>query len=481
MRTTNFFTLPAFVVACLVVPRAYSAVEARLLSVEPCQFTAGGGTVAAECGWMAVPETHFAATDLEIQLPFVRFKSTSATPGTPIVYLAGGPGGSGIGTAKSPRFALFMKLREVADVITFDQRGTGDAKPDLNYAPSWDFPMDKPADFDLWKPIAEKKFAECAQFFREKNIHLEYYNTKESAADIDALRRVLGLEKISLWGTSYGTHLSCATIRYYGAHLDRVVLAGAEGPDHTFKLPSTADQYLENLSKELATRPEVAEKIPDLVALVRKLLDKLAKEPARLDWQGKTLVLGPLDLQIYVAEAIGRRRSIQPLPTALYVADQGDFRRIAGLAAALRTLPVGNAMSLAMDCASGGSPERYARLKDEGARSLLGNAQNFPFDSACSALGVPDLGEEFRGPLNSTVPVLFISGTLDARTPIANAEELRRGFTTSYHIIVENAGHDEELFSLAPGLGDRMVTFFRGEVPPEERIVYDKLEIAPIR
>ena len=50
---------------------------------------------------------------------------------------------------------------------------------------------------------------------------------------------------------------------------------------------------------------------------------------------------------------------------------------------------------------------------------------------------------------------LFISGALDARTPIANAEELRKDLTTSYHIIIQNAGHDEGMFSLAPGLDQR--------------------------
>jgi pimeloyl-ACP methyl ester carboxylesterase len=467
--------------AALNASFAGAAVESRLLSVEPCQFTAGGGTVEAQCGWIAVPETHFAATETEIQLPFVRFKSTSATPGAPIVYLAGGPGGSGIGTAKSARFHLFMKLREAADVIAFDQRGTGDAKPDLTYDAKFDFPLDQPADFAVWTPLTEKKFAECAEHFRGKGITLAYYNTKESAADVNALRQALGLEKISLWGTSYGTHLACAVVRYHGAHLDRVILSGVEGPDHTFKLPSATQAYYEELSAELATRPEIAEKIPDLVALTRRILDRLEREPVRLDWAGGKLALGPLDLQMYLSESIGRRRSIRPLPAALYLADQGDFRRIAGFVATIRRQPLGNAMSLAMDCASGGSPERRARIKHEGEQMLVGNASNFPFEDACSALGVPDLGEEFRGPLRSDVPALFISGTLDARTPIANAEEVRKGFATNYHIIVENAGHDEELFSQAPGLGDRMVAFLQGKAPSEERIRYDALEIAPIQ
>jgi hypothetical protein len=41
------------------------------------------------------------------------------------------------------------------------------------------------------------------------------------------------------------------------------------------------------------------------------------------------------------------------------------------------------------------------------------------------AWGSPDLGDDFRAPVKSNVLALFISGTLDARTPVSNAEEYR--------------------------------------------------------
>src|SRR3546814_18583991 len=52
-----------------------------------------------------------------------------------LVYLAGGPGGSGISAAEGPRFELFMALREVADVIALDQRGTGASAVDPDCQP----------------------------------------------------------------------------------------------------------------------------------------------------------------------------------------------------------------------------------------------------------------------------------------------------------------------------------------------------------
>src|SRR5947207_14089952 len=77
-----------------------------------------------------------------IELVFLRFKSTAKTPGPPIVYLAGGPGGSGIGTARGSRFRLFIAMREVGDVIAFDQRGTRMSKPNLTCFERLDLPLD---------------------------------------------------------------------------------------------------------------------------------------------------------------------------------------------------------------------------------------------------------------------------------------------------------------------------------------------------
>ena len=70
--------------------------------------------VDAEFGTLFVPEKRSDPDSNLIELAFVRFKSTAKNPGPPIVYLAGGPGGSGIGTARGESFSLFMALREIA-------------------------------------------------------------------------------------------------------------------------------------------------------------------------------------------------------------------------------------------------------------------------------------------------------------------------------------------------------------------------------
>jgi TAP-like protein len=102
-------------------------------------------------------------------------------------------------------------------------------------------------------------------------------------------------------------------------------------------------------------------------------------------------------------------------------------------------------MGTAMDCSSGVSAERLAAINRELPTGLLGRMTNFPFPDICGLMQLPTLPPEFRVPVVSTLPALFISGTLDSNTPPYQAEEVRWGFPNSTHIIVEDAGHESTL------------------------------------
>ena len=65
---------------------------------ESITFEAGNGeTVEAFRGSFEVPENRTDPDSRMITIGYVRFPSTSDNPGDPIVYLAGGPGGTGTG------------------------------------------------------------------------------------------------------------------------------------------------------------------------------------------------------------------------------------------------------------------------------------------------------------------------------------------------------------------------------------------------
>ncbi|HUP47626.1 MAG TPA: alpha/beta hydrolase, partial [Thermoanaerobaculia bacterium] len=87
---------------------------------------------------------------------------------------------------------------------------------------------------------------------------------------------------------------------------------------------------------------------------------------------------------------------------------------------------------------------------------------------------VDDLGDDYRSPVEADVPVLFISGTLDARTPPENAVDVLRGFPNGRHLVIEGGSHDDDLFLSSPEIAETMIGFLRGE-QPRGRIVLEPL------
>src|SRR5262245_1308362 len=206
--------------------------KAGTLKLKPYSFeNSKGEKTPAEFGTLLVPENRNDPQSNLIELAFVRFKSTATNPGPPIVYLAGGPGGSGTGAASGSRFPLFMAFREIADVIAFDQRATGYSKPNLACYERMSIPLDVAPSKEVALKELLKNAERCASYWRDvQRVDLTGYNTNESADDLEDLRKALGVPKIDLWSISYGTHLALATIRRHPQSIGRAVLAGTEGP-----------------------------------------------------------------------------------------------------------------------------------------------------------------------------------------------------------------------------------------------------------
>jgi pimeloyl-ACP methyl ester carboxylesterase len=457
------------------------------LKIKPYTFeNSKGEKTAAEFGTLLVPEKRGDPQSNLIELAFVRFKSTAAKPGPPIVYLAGGPGGSGIGAAMGSRFPLFMAFREIADVIAFDQRGTGYSKPNLGCYENLSMPIDVAPTRELAIKELRKNSKGCIEYWRNvQRVDLTAYNTNESADDLEDLRKALGVPKISLWAISYGTHLAFATIRRHPQSISRAMLAGTEGPDHTYKLPSNIQKHLEDLAAVIKADPQIGKDIPDFLGLMKSVFDRLDAKPETVEItdqrtkQKVRVVVNKFIMQYIVANNIGTTVTAN-FPALFYRASKGDFTNPAQVWLNISRQELGSAMSYMMDCASGQTAARREQIAREARGTLLEDIFNFPFPDICEEWRAPDLGDDFRSPVKSDVPVLFISGTLDARTPISNAEEYRKGFTNSTHMIIEGAVHSDPLFLSSPKIKDGMMEFLRGQPVTETKISGPPMKFAPL-
>ena len=447
---------------------------------------ADGHAEAAEWGRLTVPENRDAAGSRTIDIAFVRFRSTAKRPGPPIFLLEGGPGLSSIDNTRNVMYPLLPVLREAGDIITFDQRGVdGESRPALNCAERWNFPLDAVRTRDSLLALARTRSRSCAQFWTGQGVDLGAYHTNASADDIDAIRSALGAVKMTLLGGSYGSHLALATVRRHGTKVDRIIMNGVEGPDHTLKLPSNIQKQLENIGRLVAADATMRTLIPDFPGLVRSVAARLKQAPVTIevpDGSGGAkarIVLSVFDLQLVTARGLGSSAFIRRLPAAYYDMSNGDFSWLGRAVLDLSRQPFGRAMSFQMDCASGVSVARMARVQRETGDTILGDVADFPCQDVCDAWVQHDLGPEFRSPLTSAVPALFISGTIDGRTPPSNAEEIRAGFPNGIHIVVENAGHgDREMLMGAPEVREAVGAFLHGQPVTLRNAALPPLEFA---
>ncbi len=446
---------------------------APTLTIEPYTFTAGNGTkVDAERGFFEVPENRNNPASRKIRIGFVRFPATTPNPGPPIVYLAGGPGASGVGAAQGARFPIFMALRAQGDVIALDQRGIGLSRSLSPCLPPDDAASAAVLTRDAIIAFYRAGLVHCFDRWKASGADIDGYTTLQNAHDIEDLRRALGVPKINLWGISYGSHLGLAFMKYHPGSVARAVLAGIEGLDETVKLPSETDAYFARVQAVIDADPRAKAVYPDLAALMRRVHARLNETPAAVAITPAgasapvTVTFDGFAVQLLASGMIADPGSVARVPDFYLTLDRGDYTRAASLLHGqfLARPPLFNGMPEAMDLASGVSPARMARLEAEFRTAILGDALNFPMPHIAGIRPELDLGEGFRAPLSSSIPTLFISGTLDGRTYPAEAAATVAGFSNGARLIVENGGHN--IYEADPRIGEAVAAWFRGEGAP---------------
>jgi pimeloyl-ACP methyl ester carboxylesterase len=412
--------------------------------------------LAVERGRIMVPEDRNDPRSRRIELGFLRFRSTAARPGNPIVYLAGGPGGSGVFTARGPRQPIFLALRQVADVIVLDQRGVGLS----NHIPACraERRLDPAAGLNEAALTAyhRETLLICVARWRAAGVAVNGYTTVQSADDIEDLRRALGARQVDLWGISYGTHLGMAMMRRHPRSVGRVAFSSVEGMSQTVKLPAHVDATYARIDR----------------AVGGGLVERMRRVHARLDAAPLTLTAGPADARItFRMDSFAARRMAGGL-----MSDPSGYAQVAGAYAALDAgqgqaiaqplydffyrEPLSVGMGELMDVASGINEARQALVARQAPGSLLGLSVNFPMPQLRGAVPGLDLGDAFRREIRSSHEVLVFEGDLDVRTPLEEQAAATRGLSRLRRILVRNGGHN--LFEAHPDVSDILVAFFSG-------------------
>lgn len=440
------------VAVMLFVPTALGA-EPQLTWGKRIVTLENGTAVQVEAGELQVPESRRRPSARRVTIPYYRLRSESRTPASPIFLLAGGPGGSWLDQFRSDEnFREVSFYRTVADVVLFDQRGAGRARPAMDCPQSMQLPANEPLNLAVLRTTMRTMLTACRDHWQKEGVDLAAYNTVENAADINDLRRALRYPKITLVGGSYGSHLALQLMRQFPDTIERVVMYGVEGPDHTWDDPS---EMLETL-RRIATTTEESRAfrglIPEggLLKALERVLARLESAPQVVTIgqgaESKQVVVDATLIRFMARRGAGRRNAPNIWPEMILALDRGDFLIAARAAISNQNLRLPNPMHYSMDCSSGISAKRRERYRNDPARSLLGDI-NFEYEALCDLWPTEDLGESFHVGVVSSIPTLVVHGTWDMSAPIENAREvvslLRNG-----HLVEVVGGNHGALYNL---------------------------------
>jgi pimeloyl-ACP methyl ester carboxylesterase len=409
-----------------------------------------------------------------------------SAPGTPrgvLFFVAGGPGQGSAGTFGLGANALdFRSEFPGYTLVAFDNRGTGKSGvlrcPELQVDP-----FASPAK-------AQALVAKCAT---EIGPGRAFYSTRDHVDDIEAVRQALGVNKIVLWGTSYGTQLSVAYALTYPGHVERLLLdsvAEAQGRD-----PFALDD-LRQMPKGLASLCSggiCKAATSNFVGEAVKLANRMAAHPlgakvTKLGGGTRTVRASGIDfLSGALLDSDLNAGLAAELPAAVHAALRGRSRALLRLVQLDRESAVTPAEDLsaglfaATVCDDGPFPwapdtplaQRRGLLAS--ARNALPRGATGPFGLWATDLGPaafcllwppqagrPGIGS---GPLPN-VPVLVFEGERDLRTPLANGAAIAAQFPQGHLVTVPGVGHSVLGTDLTNCAQNAVAAWLSGGVPP---------------
>ncbi|MFI1990940.1 alpha/beta hydrolase [Actinoplanes sp. NPDC020271] len=423
----------------------------------------------ARCGHITVPldRGRPARGTVDIAFALVPHTDTSQPGLGTIVPNPGGPGSSTIdlgGTAFAEALAPLLDRR---DLLLIDTRGVGRSAPLTCPA------LDGPTRVFAPLPRQRRLIGQCG---RQLGDRAADYTSIAVADDIDAVRATLGLSKLDLLGVSYGTYLMAAYAQRHPRHVRTVSLAGAYAVnvDTTGQVGAAAFRRAVRLVCRRTAECSGDQALADLAALMKRLrahpatLDvtyKGTEHRVALDEWRMTSVAGLVysnkpDLQAQLAlvsAAAAARRgdlsAVRALVSKSLIASADIYSYGAGI--------VSDTQSWAVSCHDYlrdfdyGAPVAQRERQYDAAQAELRDADFAPFSAKAWVTRADyDTGACLQWPADRTarppfapgaampdVPVLVLSGDLDANTPIESGEAAAAQFRHATTKVIEGAGH----------------------------------------
>ncbi len=419
-----------------------SAATAADLRTSPCQLPGVAGP--ARCGALDVLENpnQSDSRKLSIHVAVVPASSGKALS-DPIVVLMGGPGEDAISAAEIYA-AQFASLLGDRDLLLVDQRGTGSSAPLSCNLFSTETANDSLRDF--FPPAAIKTCRNRLQAVAD----LTRYTYLYFARDLELVRRALGYGSLNLFAGSYGTRAAQVFMRAYPqsvrtAYLGSVVPMDLEGPLDFAKTGQTAlDRMFENCEADAMCHAS----FPNLKAEFRQILERLALKNVRVPLPGHadSVLLDRGRAAEWFRSRLYRPREAVALPWTIHRAFAGDWAPIAdGILTGARELDKNISLGLffSITCSEDMPFVREQDVASQTQGTFLGDYRLRQQQAACEQWPRGSLPKDYRRPIRSDVPTLFVTGDMDGGTPLSFTDRVSQGFSKHVAVVIHGQGHTE--------------------------------------
>ncbi len=393
------------------------------------------------CATLEVPLNPEEPQGETLSLHLMRYEARyQADQREPVFLLAGGPGQGGSDVFPA-LLRQFDPLRAHHPLIIVDQRGTGrSTRPqcELEDASPWLQPS---------REAIQRQMRQCLQTVDRD---VRYFTTREAVFDLEAVRQALGVEKISLYGGSYGTRLATGYMHAFPQHLERVILDGVVPVDEPLGVHHAVNlqRVLDLMVRQCEQTPACRKQWPELAA-------HMAALPSRADQQGGTLRLRhprsgawtTLPLSRALPQATLRLYAYQGsqlalLPWLIEQAWAGDWQPLAAQGLMLNE-QLGESIAVIMQNSILCTEDWpfMAAMPVDNRGTVLGDSLMEQIEGICSIWPQGQRIADVRQPLNTSVPTLLLSGQWDPVTPPAFGERLQQQIPNSRHLVAPGQGH----------------------------------------
>jgi pimeloyl-ACP methyl ester carboxylesterase len=450
--------------AALLMLAAAAAQAAPRLERERCTYKAPRGD-RLECYTLIVPENRARPEGTQIRLKVAVLKARRTLSRDPVIYLAGGPGDAPLVAynagadplAEGDWWRDTAAIRRKRDVIILSERGAGGSTPNLDCFESRGSESARARRRAITEAEERDILLKCRAELDKRRIDVSMYTTPALADDVADLVKAMKLDKINLYGISYGTRWALEIMRRHPGFIRSVILDGVYPPEINGEQnePEIVRGVFEQLYADCAADKLCRERNPDLSAVTRRLVGNADREPIEvtldIDDGPRTLKLDSTKLLLVLLHMM-REGDAAMVPETVTALARGDRRLITQFAETLEedegALTEGNAQQFGglfntIECRESWAvvdqAAREQAIQGGGIYSL--SARMSKLGTFCPVWRVPVAPPSERQPVQSAIPALLLSGTYDWLTPPAWGRAAARHLSLSRHVIFRAQGH----------------------------------------